>query len=160
MLPKLHRALFISLLSLTAIGGGTAARAADPAIDYFGRWVVDDPTDKFSTNGKLYRVIDIAPCGADFCGVSVGEGQTCGTTLFRFLTAHAHDEMLSGHGKWGSEKKKLEISGSVDDKKNTLVSLGMGGEDYSMESREGSMPTFEASYHRTGEASCLVDKTS
>lgn len=160
MLPNIRRGFVIAGLSLAAIAGQNAARAEEPSLDYMGRWVIDDPTDKFSENGRLYRIVDIAPCGNDFCGVSVGEQSSCGSTLFRFLTAHAHDEVLSGHGKWGSAKKKLEISGSTDDKKATVIALGIGGDDYSIMAREGSMPTFEASYHRIGEAACKADGIS
>ena len=163
MLSKVHRSLLIPFLGLAAIMGQATAfaeTAAAPAPDYFGRWVVDDPTEKFSTNGKLYRVIDIAPCGNDFCGVSVGEQQSCGATLFRFLTSHAHDELLTGHGKWGDAKKKIQISGTVDDNKSTIFAVGLGGNEYDILAREGSMPTFEANYHRVGDAICMNDKTS
>lgn len=160
MLSKGHKAVLIAFLGLAAIVGQNAARAEDAKIDYFGRWTVDDPTEKFSSNGMLYRVIDIAPCGNDFCGVSVGEQQTCGATLFRFLTAHAHAELLTGHGKWGNAKKKLQITGGPDDKNVTVISLGLGGDDYDITAREGSMPTFEANYHRVGDAACKADGVS
>ena len=140
-------------LVLAALTGQNAAQAGETKWNHFGRWTVDDPTDKFSANGKLYRVVDIAPCGKDFCGVSV-EGQTCGATLFRFLSTHDKDETLEGHGKWGAEQLKLFIYAGGD--KPTL-NISMGGAKFNPESRSGSVPTFTADYHRVADAVCKAD---
>jgi hypothetical protein len=50
---------------------GGRAVAADPRSPYYGRWTVGGAKEVFSARGKLYKTIDIAPCGRDFCGVSV-----------------------------------------------------------------------------------------
>jgi uncharacterized protein (DUF2147 family) len=49
------------------------ATAAGPAASspYYGRWSVNEDKPRFSTRGLAYKTIDIAPCGNDFCGVSV-----------------------------------------------------------------------------------------
>jgi hypothetical protein len=159
---SLAKPVYIALLGLglALAAVGHVAQAKDMPSLYFGRWTVDDPTDKFSANGKLYRMIDIAPCGADFCGVSVREGSACGATLFRFLASHANAELLTGHGKWGGAKKKMQIISSTGDDKVTVISIGLGGGDYDITAREGSMPTFEANYHKVSEASCTAGATS
>ena len=136
-------------LTLAAAGGQNAARAGETKSIYFGRWTVDDPTDKFSPNGKLYRVIDIAPCGADFCGVSVDVG-ACGATLFRFLAIHEGATELNGHGKWGADKKKLWVTKGVE---GAALTVQLGNEDFHPGSRM-SAPTFDANYHKIGEPEC------
>jgi hypothetical protein len=159
---SLARHFYTSLLGLGLALAALphAAQAKEMQSLYFGRWAVDDPTDKFSSKGKLYRVIDIAPCGADFCGISVGEASACGATLFRFLASHANAELLTGHGKWGGEKKRIQIISSTGDDKVTVISIGLGGKEYDITARDGSMPTFEANYHKVSEASCTAGATS
>jgi hypothetical protein len=123
---------------------------------YFGRWTVDDPTEKFSVNGKLYRVVDIAPCGGDFCGVSV-DGGACGETLFRFLAAHANTEELTGHGKWGAASKKVILDrsdGRIEAATGTFT-LYVGEPSFNVSSRS-AMPLFVANYHRIGESACTA----
>jgi len=137
---------------LAAAAGQYTASAQDRKSIYFGRWSVDDPTDKFSANGKLYRQIDIAPCGKDFCGVRV-EGGACGATLFRFLAIHANVENLAGHGKWGSAEKKLF---ALMDESSNALNLSLGDASYNPNSRSGSVPTFTAQYHRIGDAQCTT----
>ena len=140
-------------LVIAALAGQNTALGGETKWNHFGRFTVDDPTDKFSANGKLYRVVDIAPCGKDFCGVSV-DGQTCGAILFRFLSTHRADDTLEGHGKWGGEQLKLFIFASLD---APTMTLSMGGAKFNPESRSGSVPTFTADYHRIGEATCKAD---
>ena len=154
MLNWLHGKAHVGALALTlaALAGQNTAGAGETKWDHFGRWTVDDPTDKFSENGKLYRVIDIAPCGKDFCGVSV-EGGVCGATLFRFLSTHGRDDALEGHGKWGAAQLKLYLSVAGETPTLTLM---MGGPSFVPDSRKGSIPTFNADYHRVGEAVCTA----
>jgi hypothetical protein len=140
-------------LVLAALAGQNAAAAGETKWNHFGRWTVDDPTDKFSANGRLYRVIDIAPCGKDFCGVSV-EGGACGATLFRFFSTHGKDDALTGHGKWGADQKKLFVAVGVD---APTMTISLGGPTFDPESRSGSVPTFTADYHRIGDAQCKAD---
>jgi hypothetical protein len=155
-MPKLFQGkarLGTIALVLAALAGQNAASAGETKWNHFGRWTVDDPTDKFSANGKLYRVVDIAPCGKDFCGVSV-EGGTCGATLFRFFSIHGKDDTLEGHGKWGAERKKLFVYAGGD---KPAMNISMGDPRYDPESRSGSVPTFTADYHRIGDAQCKAD---
>jgi len=155
MLKWQHSKALVGALALivAAFAGQNTAQAAETKWNHFGRWTVDDPTDKFSANGKLYRVVDIAPCGKDFCGVSVDNG-TCGATLFRFLSTHGKDDTLEGHGKWGAEMKKLFVYVGGD---APTMNVSMGDPRYDPESRSGSVPTFTADYHRIGDAQCKAD---
>lgn len=152
-----HGRIFILLagLGLAATSGGGVARAADSL--YFGRWTVSDEKPVFTTRGRLYKTIDVAPCGKDFCGVSVDDSGNCGATLFRFLTIHANNEELTGHGRWGTEKKKLVIDFVRSDSEPPFLMLGLGADDFDFTGREGSMPTFQANYKNAGAASCSAE---
>jgi hypothetical protein len=154
MVPKFHRnhsILLASLgLALTLCGG--AARAENAS--YFGRWTVSDDKPAYSAKGKLYKTVDIAPCGNDFCGVSVDDQNHCGATLFRFLTIHAKNQQLIGHGVWGKTKKKIELDYATPAGEKPYVMLGLGADDMDITGRDGSIPTFQANYKNVGEASC------
>jgi len=138
-------------LSLT----GTLAQAATN--QYYGRWTVNDGKPAYSSKGVLYKTIDIAPCGKDFCGVSVADDQSCGQVLFRFLTTHTADEELVGHGKWGKAKKKLELGYAKAENDAPSLYLALGSDDMDLSGREGSIPTFQADYKRLGEVACRTD---
>lgn len=147
---KTHRialSLFAALVLAT-----TAARAEES--HYFGRWTVSDDKPAFSAKGKLYKTFDVAPCGNDFCGVSVSDKGGCGEKLFRFLTIHAGNDELNGHGRWGAVKKKLTIGFVKSDGEPGYVYLGIGNDDMDLSARESSMATFEANYKRLGNAVC------
>ncbi|MEO5808288.1 MAG: hypothetical protein ABIQ45_17435 [Devosia sp.] len=131
---------------------GTLAHAATP--EYYGRWAVSDEAPAYSSKGILYKTIDIAPCGNDFCGVSVADDSSCGDVLFRFFTTHTIDEELVGHGKWGKAKKKLEMGYVASDPDPAYMYLALGADDMDMSGREGSIPTFQANYKRQGDVAC------
>jgi hypothetical protein len=140
-------------LGLVALPGLPAA--ATPTSPYFGRWTVSEERPIFTARGRLYKTIDVAPCGRDFCGVSVDDRGNCGATLFRFLGSHAGTDMLSGHGRWGETKKNLEIyrSEDSDTQGGSTFELYLGdGHDFG--GRSESMPKFHASYRRLGGANC------
>ena len=141
-------------LGLTLGLCGNAAQAATE--QYYGRWTVSDEEPAYSSKGIRYKTIDVAPCGEDFCGVSVGEDNSCGEVLFRFLTTHAADELLVGHGRWGNAKKKLEMYYG-DDSEAPYMFVALGSDDMDLSGREGSIPTFQASYERQGEVACTTD---
>jgi hypothetical protein len=149
-----HYRHFTSLaaVGLVAVLAAPAARASD--VTYFGRWTVSDEKPDYSTKGLLYKTIDIAPCGNDFCGVSVDDKNGCGPTLFRFFTAHAKDDELIGHGKWGSLKKKVQINYATPTGEKPYFSLGLGDDNMDVTGREGSIPTFEANYAYVGPTQC------
>ena len=149
--------IFAASLLLVGLCGNTAARAADS--QFFGRWTVSDDKPAYSAKGKPWKTIDVAPCGSDFCGITVDDKAGCGATLFRFLTIHANSEELIGHGRWGNEKKKLIIDYTKPETGPHGLYLGLGENDMDFTGREGSMPTFDANYKRTGDAVCTV-KTS
>jgi hypothetical protein len=134
---------------------GTSMARADSA-SYFGRWTVSDDKPAYSSKGRLYKTVDIAPCGKDFCGVSVDDQKHCGATLFRFLTIHATNVELVGHGLWGATKKKLQIGYAIPDNEKPYMFLGLGADDMDLSGREGSLPTFEANYKNIGQAACLA----
>jgi hypothetical protein len=154
MVLKFHRhhSILLASFSLALTLSGSAARAENAA--YFGRWTVSDDKPAYSAKGKLYKTLDIAPCGKDFCGVSVDDQNHCGTTLFRFLTIHAKNEQLIGHGAWGKTKKKIELDYATPAGEKPYVMLGLGADDMDITGREGSMPTFQANYKNVGEAEC------
>lgn len=121
---------------------------------YFGRWTESEDKPVFSSKGKLYKTVDIAPCGADFCGVSVSDNGTCGQILFRFLMIHANTEYLTGHGRWGTEKLKVILTPNNTDTNKKGLLIGLGDQSFDFEGREGSMPKFRGEYINAGAASC------
>jgi hypothetical protein len=123
---------------------------------FYGRWTVSDDKPVYSSKGKLYRTIDVSPCGKDFCGVSVDDNNHCGPTLFRFLTTHGKDEGLKGHGVWGTAKKKLEIADIASPGAARAILIGLGENDMDITGREGSMPTFQANYKIAGKVICTA----
>ncbi|MEP6826698.1 MAG: hypothetical protein ABJA10_01345 [Aestuariivirga sp.] len=150
-------------LGLGAMLGSTVAKAETS--HYFGRWTVSDDKPVFTKRGILYKTIDVAPCGADFCGVSVSDKGDCGATLFRFLTEHADNDMLEGHGRWGDQKLKLQIE-FLDPKTQNPptttpgILLGLGDNNFDFEGREGSLAKFQANYKLDGDAKCKIGTTS
>lgn len=134
-----------------------AANAAAGGSPYFGRWTVDDPNAPFSVRGREYKTFDVAPCGRDFCGLSVGENGRCGPTMFRFLSKNRNAEVLKGHGRWGSAKKNVVIYTYAAD--GSAASTGLTlylGDGYDMGGRSGNMPKYEAEYIKRGPARCTV----
>lgn len=147
--------LCLALLALTgpALAGGEAASSP-----YYGRWTVSEDRPVFTVRGRLYKTIDVARCGDDFCGVSVGDKGACGTVLFRFLSEHATGTVeLHGHGKWGDAQENLVIYSSADTKSARVSSLELYvGKGHNFIGRSGSMPKFHAAYRRLGSASCTA----
>jgi len=150
-------ALHLTLIA-AAFGGSTAAMA--DTSPFFGRWINSEDKPHYSSKGILYKTVDIAPCGKDFCGVSVDEKGGCGETLFRFLTIHANEQILQGHGKWGSTKLKVQIEQSKDEKDQNTLLIGLGDNKFDFESREGSTPIYSGTYKSIGTAKCIADVTS
>ena len=144
---------------IAAVLGGSTVAKAESSI-YFGRWTNGEEKPVYSSKGKFYKTVDIAPCGQDFCGVSVGDNGECGPTMFRFLMIHANSEYLTGHGRWGDEKLKVILSplSGAEGKKEILI--GLGDKTFDFEGREGSMPTFRAQYKNAGDAKCSAEATS
>lgn len=152
-----HRTHITARLALGLIFGlgGTSAHAAMD--QYYGRWTIGDDKPAYSSKGILYRTIDIAPCGEDFCGVSVAKDDSCGEVLFRFLTTHTADELLVGHGQWGKAKKKLQLGYDAPENEAPQMYLALGSDDMDLSGREGSIPTFQADYERHGEVTCTAE---
>ena len=151
-----HRGYAIASLTLGLALSLSGSLAYAGTTQYYGRWTVSDDKPVYSSRGILYKTIDLAPCGNDFCGVSVADDHSCGPVLFRFLTTHADDEELTGHGKWGDVKKKLQIGYAKPDGAAPYIYLGLGSDDMDLSGREGSIPTFQANYARSGEATCTT----
>ena len=151
--------LRLSIIPLAAATLATAAPAAagPPASLYDGRWTVSEDKPVFTARGRMYKTIDIAPCGRDFCGVSVDDGGKCGPMLVRFLGKNAAAESLRGHGKWGGEQKNVVIfsygAGDGGDNQGFELYLGDG---YNLGRRSANMPKFHAEYRRLGAAKCTV----
>ena len=152
-----HRTHVIASLTIGLalnLSGNLAYAATD---QYYGRWTVSDDTPAYSSKGIQYKTIDLAPCGDDFCGVSVAQDDSCGKVLFRFLTTHADDELLIGHGPWGKAKKKVELGYAKPEDAAPYLYLALGSDDMDLTGREGSIPTFQANYERHGDAACTAD---
>ena len=135
---------------------GNAIAAPAGGSPYFGRWTVSDDKPVFTAKGREYKTIDIAPCGKDFCGVSVGDKAQCGAVLFRFLARHQDGSTaLQGHAKWGAAIKNVVIETweSPDDKGIPKMQLRLG-DGYDLGDRSGNMPKFSAEYRRLGQAGC------
>jgi hypothetical protein len=142
------------VLSLILSFSGTLAHAAD---QYYGRWTIGDEKPAYSSKGILYRTIDIAPCGDDFCGVSVAKDKSCGEVLFRFLATRPADEMLVGQGIWGKAQKKLQLSYATLENDTPHMYLALGSDDMDLSGREGSIPAFQADYERHGDVTCTAE---
>jgi len=131
------------------------AASAAPSI-YAGRWTVADDKPVSSARGLFYKTIDVAPCGKDYCGVSVGKNGTCGPTLFRFLAKSvAREKGLNGHGRWGSATKNVEIFAyqETGEPRTLVVNVGDG---HNFSDRGGSMPTYSATYKPVGNVRCTA----
>ncbi|HEX8056673.1 MAG TPA: hypothetical protein VF481_08425 [Novosphingobium sp.] len=155
-LAGLSMRLLLGLGLVAATGPVLAAPGVAASSPYYGRWTVSEDRPVFTARGRLYKTIDVAPCGRDFCGVSVDDRGGCGVTLFRFLSAHANGTYeLRGHGKWGDAKKNLEIYSDGDPEPGTDRSFDLYlGDGHDFGGRSESMPKFHASYRRLGNGSC------
>ena len=147
----------LSIPALALLGTAATAGAATPS-PYYGRWTVGDEHSAFTARGRQYKSIDIAPCGKDFCGVSLDEKGHCGPMLFRFLGRHADGrDTLHGHSRWGSMTKNIQIdTGGGEDAGSPAersISLYLG-DGHSFGDRSENMPKFHAEYRRTGAAVC------
>jgi hypothetical protein len=155
MFALFHRLGVLSIGLAVMVGSAAPAEAAGSP--YWGRWKVADPNAPFSSRGREYKTIDIAPCGKDFCGVSVGENGKCGPTLFRFLMKRADGKQeLRGHGKWGSGRKNVLIwlyDVEEGDRDGLQLYLGDG---YDFGERSENMPKFDSAYQRSGVARCTA----
>ena len=125
---------------------------------YFGRWTVSDHRPVFTARGRPYKTVDFAPCGRDFCGVSVDDQGRCGAVLFRFLMAHVDAaDSLRGHGRWGAERKNVLINSYEDTDAPSGRSMELYlGDGYDFGERSDNMPKFHAGYRRTGNAHCAA----
>ena len=105
----------------------------------------------------MYKTIDVAPCGSDFCGVSVGDNGACGAVLFRFLGAHARENELHGHGKWGDETKNVALYNAADPDAPGVPRFELYlGDGHDFGERSGNMPKFHAQYRHLGGAKCVA----
>jgi hypothetical protein len=151
-----HRVAALSIaLAALAVASPATASTNSP---YWGRWKVSDISGPFSSRGREYKTIDIAPCGKDFCGVSVSDAGKCGPTLFRFLMKRADGEQdLRGHGKWGSARKNVLIwlYDGEDGKPKQNMQLYLG-EGYDFGERSENMPKFDSTYRKSGVARCTA----
>jgi hypothetical protein len=150
-----HISATLAALTLTLTLSANMARAEE--VSYLGRWTVKDTQTKFSSKGKLYKTFDIAPCGKDFCAVSVDDTGACGKTLFRFPITDVRKGSLIGYGVWGKTKKTLMIAYATPDGAPKYFWLGLGDAKMDFVGR-GSLPTFEADYVRVSDAKCGLAK--
>ena len=150
-----HRAVALSMLATFA--SGSAAYASSDA-SYLGRWTVADDKPVYSARGILYKTVDVAPCGRDYCGVSVGKNGACGPILFRFLaTSIRSGGGLSGHGRWGDTRKNIELYQYADKDARGGRVMGVNlGDGHDFGERSGNMPKFSAQYRPIGAAHCMA----
>ena len=155
-----HRVSRLSMIAcaLFALAGAAPASAASGTSQYAGRWTVSDDTPVFSRRGLEYKTFDVAPCGGDVCGVSVGRRGVCGATLFRFKAKTVkRKDTLVGNGRWGGSAKNVEISAWSAEGNPGGRGLDLSlGEGHDFGSRSGSMPKFSASYRPVGAAHCIA----
>lgn len=159
----------VALLFAATEAGPAAAKAPEsgPApvkSDWYGRWTVDEENPAFTARGRLYRTIDVGPCGNDFCGVSVSDKGACGPVLFRFLGSrarnHGRDEQeLRGHGVWGKGRKNVMLmrydtyAADSDRVSGQGIELYLG-DGWDFGGRSDSMPKFHAVYKRAAAPGC------
>ena len=150
-----HRLTSLSMLALVT-SANVQAGAAPPA--YLGRWTVADDKPVYSSRGILYKTVDVAPCGRDYCGVSVGKNGACGPILFRFLaTSIRSGGGLSGHGRWGDTRKNIELYQYADKDARGGRVMGVNlGDGHDFGERSGNMPKFSAPYRPIGAAHCMA----
>ena len=160
-MPTLSQSL-VRLSIIAAAGAGVFAATAPASAGratstYYGRWTVSEERPVFTARGRQYKTIDIAPCGKDFCGVSVDDNGRCGAVLFRFLGIHANVDTLKGHGKWGDETKNVVIYsyGTPEAGQPAGFELYLG-DGYNLGGRSGNMPKFHTEYKRVGNARCVA----
>lgn len=152
--------------TLAVVMAGTGAGGSPPPSGWsstllYGRWQTNQQDQQFSRNGRAYRSVDIVPCGAGFCGVSVASNGACGATLFRFPShRRSTDDQIRGRAIWGSAPKNLAIEYhdkdhpseyDGDDQRVLQIYLGNG---HSFSERGGSMPVFVTTYDPHGAARC------
>jgi hypothetical protein len=124
----------------------------------YGRWAVNEKRPVFTARGRLYKTIDVSPCGRGFCAVSVSDDGKCGVLLARFpkVTRDWLDGVY-GRGKWGAGQQDIVIYDNSDAQRPNYRSIGVSlGDGIDFGSRGGNMPKFEATYDRLGNARCLV----
>lgn len=139
-------------IAALAVAAPAQAGASSP---YYGRWTVSENRPVFTARGRLYKTIDVAPCGRDFCGVSVSDDGKCGTVLFRFLGRNVAAGELRGHGKWGADQKNIVIYNAASDEEANGQSIELYlGDGHNFGERSGNMPKFHADYRRLGNARC------
>ena len=161
MLILSHRLGALSMLALLASSNAAAtatATASAQAPAHVGRWTVSDEKPVFSARGMLYKTVDIARCGADYCGVSVGRNGACGPVLFRFLASSIRSGgSLSGHGRWGDVRKTIELYQYAEKASPGGRVMGLSlGDGHDFGERSGNMPKFSAQYRPLGAAHCVV----
>ena len=152
-----HSIARLSIPVLAVLLTAVAAEAATPS-PYYGRWTVGEEHSAFTARGRQYKSIDIAPCGKDFCGVSLDEKGSCGPVLFRFLGRRANgQDTLYGHGRWGTMTKNIQIDTWGGDNESLPAERSLSlylGDGHSLGDRSENMPRFHAEYRRVGAAVC------
>ena len=144
-------------LSAGALGLAAPARAAGAASPYDGRWTVDEDKPVFTSRGRLYKTIDVAPCGGNFCAVSVDDAGKCGPLLFRIPAAAAMTARINGRGKWGGGQKNVVLYSYGEDASARGFELYVG-DGYNFGGRSGNMPKYHAEYRKLGAARCVARK--
>jgi hypothetical protein len=148
----------VGLAGAVQLATGSSLASNPAPSPYFGRWVVSEDKPVFTAKGRLYKTVDIAACGRDFCGVSVDDRGRCGGILFRFLMAHADaSDSLRGHGQWGGARKNVVLDNYEDsDVPGTRRIELYLGDGYDFGGRSDNMPKFHANYRKTGRAQCTA----
>lgn len=133
-----------------------AASAQPASSGWTGRWTVSDDKPVYTARGRAYRTLDIAPCGKDFCGVSVGDRSRCGPVLFRFAGKRRDETIFQAHGQWGTERRYIQVERwAAAGSEPAGMELYLG-DSYDLGGRSGSMPRFHANYKPAGAARCTT----
>jgi hypothetical protein len=114
----------------------------------------------FSSYGRPYRTIDLAPCGRDLCGAGVDRTGKCSAVLFRIPVQSRNKNPLGGTGAWpargsglwGNQRKTIALQMSIGSRE-LVINLG---DEYSFAERSGSGPKLVAAYSPAGAARCIA----
>jgi hypothetical protein len=150
------------LLALTVLLTAQPAvtRPLDP-MDIAGRWRGENYSPIKCTEEACKMTFDIVACGQGWCGVVVGENDTCGTTALTLGAGSSlNGEMqYQGHLNFEPEARpyvvRVELVPHRDNGTIMLYILGASKSEFPALSRDYP---FNAMLVRAGDAVCKADK--
>ena len=135
-------------MAMSVVPSQAQAQAQSPSPDFAGRWRTDKPS----------MVLDIAPCGASWCGVEVTDKGMCGREMLRLVQGEAAADGWRGRLELAAEAQAYAVEarlGGAADNPRTLSLVGHAGSAFLPMRRV--MP-FRAVLVRSGEPVCRSQK--